>query len=221
MKIKRKIILSLLALFVFFTSATLISTLYITDTTEELVRVIRLHQVENLRRSLIISIQTVQSELYTVYTPLGHELDLIVQNISILDESAEKCTSCHHKPEIYKQLQDIRSRIQDYKIALSYYITAAANKKRIEKSKIEAAGIGNELLRRTENMSSTASASLVSKTNTVIENMNYARNIIFMILISSVILGIAVSVNLTRSITRPIEDLLNATKTIEPLSIGV
>ena len=88
MKIKRKIILSLLALFVFFTSATLISTLYIENTTEELLRLVKLHQIENLRRSLVISIQTVQSDLYTLNTPLGHNLYSVVDRPRAASASA-------------------------------------------------------------------------------------------------------------------------------------
>jgi len=220
MKIKRKIILSLLALFVFFTSATLISTLYIENTTEELLRLIKLHQIENLRRSLVISIQTVQSDLYTVNTPLGPSLDSVVDNVSTLDEAAGKCSSCHHKESIYKQLENVRSLINDYKIALSYYITASANKERIEAIKSDAAKIGDELLRQTEHMSSTASATLVNLTSTAITNINYARIIIVIILVSSILLGLLVSANLTRSITKPIKNLVEATKIIASGSVG-
>lgn len=220
MKIKRKIILSLLALFVFFTSATLISTLYIENTTEELLRLVKLHQIENLRRSLVISIQTVQSDLYTVNTPLGPNLDSVVDNVSTLDEAAGKCSTCHHKESIYKQLENVRSLINEYKIALSYYITASANKERIASIKSDAAKIGEELLRQTEHMSSTASATLVNRTATALTDINYARIVIVVILVSSVLLGLLVSANLTRSIAKPIKKLVEATKIISSGSVG-
>ena len=220
MKIKRKIILSLLALFVFFTSATLISTLYIENSTEELLRLVKLHQIENLRRSLVISIQTVQSDLYTLNTPLGHNLDSVVDNVSTLDESAEKCSTCHHKEAIYRRIEKVRSLISDYKTALSYYITASANKERIANIKSDAAGIGEELLRQTETMSSSASATLVNLTSTAQININYARIVILVILVSSLLLGLLVSANLTRSIARPIKKLVEATKIISSGSVG-
>lgn len=220
MKIKRKIVLSLLALFVFFTSATLISIFYIENTTEELLRLIKLHQIENLRRNLVMSVQTVQSDLYTMNTPLGHNLDSIIDNVSTLDESAEKCSVCHHKESIRKQLEHVRSLVSDYKLALSYYITASANKERINNIKSDAARKGEELLRQTETMSSSASATLGNLTSNAMTNITYARIVIVIILVSSLLLGVIVSANLTRSIARPISDLVDATKRIASGAIG-
>ena len=48
-----------------------------TNTTTTLSRLVTLHQIEDLRRHLIISIQTVQSDLYTVNTRLGQKIDAI------------------------------------------------------------------------------------------------------------------------------------------------
>ena len=220
MKIKRKILLSLFALFIFFTSATLISTTYIEQATEELLRLVKLHQVENLRRNLVISIQAVQSDLYTVHTPLGRNLDVIVENVSTLDESAAKCSSCHHKPSIQDQLQKTLSLIHDYKEALSYYITASANQERIEHIKSDAAKIGEQLLRQTESMSSSASETLVNRTATTLTDIQYARTVIWIVLGSSLLLGILVSAKLTGSITKPIRKLVEATKIIASGSVG-
>ncbi|MGE5303648.1 MAG: ATP-binding protein [Alphaproteobacteria bacterium] len=220
MKIKRKILVSLLALFIFFTSATLISTAYIEQTTEELLRLIKLHQIENLRRNLVSSIQTVQSDLYTVHTPLARNLDAIVENVATLDESAEKCSSCHHKPSIHDQLQKTLSLIHDYKDALSYYITASANQERITHIKSDAAMIGEQLLRQTEAMSSSASETLVSRTAKALTDINYARIVILMILGSSLLLGVIVSAKLTGAITKPIKKLVEATKIIASGSLG-
>jgi signal transduction histidine kinase/ActR/RegA family two-component response regulator len=217
---KRKITLSLFLLFAFFTSATLIATFYITSNTEELLRLIDLHQVEALRRHLVISIQTVQSDLYTVHTPLGHKLDLMVDNVSELDKAAHKCTSCHHEGSVYQEISESRALIQTYKAALSYYITTSANPARIEKIKLEAARIGEKLLRRTEDMSASASRKLDLITTNVMVSLDYGKKIIFVILLSSFLLGILVSVQLTRSITRPINELVNATKIIASGSLG-
>ena len=220
MKIRRKILIALLSLFIFFTSATLISIAYIEQTTEELLRLVKLHQIENLRRNLVRSIQTVQSDLYTVHTPLARKLDAIVENVSTLDESAEKCSSCHHKPSIHDQLQKTLSLIHDYKDALSYYITASANRERIEHIQSDAAKIGEQLLRQTAAMSSAASETLANRTAKTMADINYARIIILMILGSSLLLGVIVSAKLTGAITKPIRKLVEATKIIASGSVG-
>ncbi len=217
---KRKISLSLLALFGFFTTATLISTLYITNTTRELFTLVTLHEIEELRRSLFISVQTVQSDLYTLRTPMGPNLDLIIHHVATLDQSAEQCMSCHHRESVYLQIQNSRSLIEAYKNALSYYITASADKSRILRIQSEAANIGNQLLRETEDMSVAASERLAQKTALAMKNVNYARIVIFIILASSLLLALLVAVRLTRSITKPIGELVRATKVIASGSVG-
>jgi len=203
-----------------FTTATLIATFYITNTAEDLLGLIRLHQIENIRRTLIISIQTVQSDLYTVHTLLSRKLYAIIDNVSDLDRSAGRCLSCHHQESIYQQIQNVRSLIEDYKNALSYYITASANKNRIDSIQSEAARIGDQLLRRTEDMSTSATNRLAVKTVVATKNVRYARTVIYVMLMTSLILGVFVSVNLTRSITKPIGELVGATKIIAAGSLG-
>jgi signal transduction histidine kinase/HAMP domain-containing protein len=217
---KRKIILSLLVLFIFFSTGASIAILYITNSTQELTRLVLLHQIENLRRALVISIQTVQSDLYTVHTPLGHKLDLIVDNVANLDRAAQKCSSCHHQPTIYNRIKEVQSLIHGYKEALSYYITVSANAERIEKIELEAADIGNKILLHTEDMSSSASEKLGELTGNVIARINHVKTFLFITLISAFFLSLLVSVNLTRTITKPIQELVNATRVIGSGSLG-
>ena len=148
---KRKIIIALLALFIFSAIGAVIATLYIRNITSTLGKLIELHRVADLRQNLIISIQTVQSELYTVGTSLGHNIDLITENVGKLEESAHYCTTCHnhHSPDVITSIGLIETDIRQYQTALSNYITASANRGRITRLKLDAAEIGNRLLART------------------------------------------------------------------------
>ncbi|MFZ2197438.1 MAG: hypothetical protein WAV13_06890, partial [Thermodesulfovibrionales bacterium] len=155
---KRKIILSLLSLFILFSAGTVIATVYINNTTAKLQKIINLHKIENSRQHLITSIQAVQSDLYTVNTSLGQTLDAVVSDVSTLDKTSHQCLSCHHTPEITNRLRNIQALVENYQSALSYYITASANSERIDRKKLEAASIGNKLLNETEEMSIQASS---------------------------------------------------------------
>ena len=128
---KRKIVLSLFALFLFFSVGAALTILYITNTTATLSRLIELHQIELLRDGLLINLQTVQTDLYTVHTPLGQNLDRIVINVDNLDKAAAACSSCHHNPELTKRIQEIQADIKDYESDLSFYITASADADRM------------------------------------------------------------------------------------------
>ena len=64
--------------------------LHMRNTTTSLSGIIRLSQVEHLRQDLIMNIQIVQSNLYTIRTPLAEDLDFVVKNVSALDAAAKK-----------------------------------------------------------------------------------------------------------------------------------
>jgi hypothetical protein len=127
---RHKIILSLLAIFVFFAVGAAVAVIYITHTPMELNHLIELHKIENLKRSLVNNVQTVQSDLYSVRTPLAHKLDSIINNVSQLEDAANNCSSCHHSPLIAKKIKVIQEHIQDYQDELSRYITAGTGLKK-------------------------------------------------------------------------------------------
>jgi signal transduction histidine kinase/HAMP domain-containing protein len=217
---KRKIVFSLFALFLFFTGGAVITTFYITNTTATLSRLISLHQVELLREGLVINIQTVQSDLYTVYTPLGKHLDSIVDHVERLDAAADGCSSCHHNPELTKRIGEVHHLIEDYKNSLSYYITASANAQRAEKLKLDAAETGNKLLGLTQEMTFTASKRLQEITKSALIKIRNARIILFGTLILALFLALWVSVHLTRAVTHPINELVNSARMIASGNLG-
>ncbi|MCK4839834.1 MAG: hypothetical protein KAS94_13605, partial [Desulfobulbaceae bacterium] len=65
---KRKIITALLMLLLFSVSGVALATYFASNITGTLKKIVKLHQIEDLRQNLIISIQSVQSDLYTVNT---------------------------------------------------------------------------------------------------------------------------------------------------------
>jgi len=217
---KRKIILSLLILCCISGAGAVLSLFYITSTTTALCTLVNLHEIQDLRQHLIISIQTVQSDLYTVHTKLGHKVDTIVENVTILDNAASKCSGCHHEPELARSIRDVQDLIHVYQEALSYYITASANKLQIIKIQSEAAAIGNDILQKTEKMTSRASMKLASTTELAMAYVTQARLILFFTMFVTVVLGIVVAVNLTRSVTKPIDNLVKATRAIAAGELG-
>lgn len=217
---KRRIIISLLALFFFFTLGTAIATLYIRNTTIALSRLIQLHQVEGLRQDLIISIQNVQSDLYTVHTSLGRTTDSIADHVAGMEKAVRKCSGCHHEPALAKQLADVGALIYDYRKALSYFITAAADEKLMTKLQADAAAVGNDILLRTGDMSLLASRKLEGMTRETKANIDKAWAILLATIGSTFIMAVMVAARLTTSVTRPIYKLVNATRMIASGSLG-
>ena len=165
---RQKIILSLLLLFVLSAIGAAVSSWYVSVATTQLQNLVSLHEVEGLRRDLVISLQEVQADVYTTHTSMARNLDGIVASVRKLDQAANECSTCHHSPTIQVQLDKVNDMLGDYKIALSHYITASANKQRINSIELEVAAIGNKILLRTEGMSMAASKTLEAMTNQAI-----------------------------------------------------
>lgn len=198
----------------------MISILSVSDTTEDLNHVIKLHQVEQLRRQLIISIQNVQGNLYTVHTPLSQDLNLIVENVITLEENSKKCSTCHHEPHINSRIITVQSLVKDYGDLLSFYITGTAMTERMEEHKILAAKKGSEILSEVTRMSHSATQKLEELTKAVTENIQKIRNILFITIVVTFLAGIMMAFKLTRTVTHPVLKLLEATKEIAAGKLG-
>ncbi len=217
---RRKITLYLLTLFVFFASGAISAALYIRTTTKEVDRLLMLHQIEDLRQDLVMSVQRVQADLYTVRSAPGDDLEPVVENVSTLDERAEHCTSCHHEPPVTKELERMQSLVHGYQDALSQYITASADAKRIEGLKLRAVGIGNKILFAAEGMSVRAGDKLGKMTRSVMIKIKRAKTILYATIILSFIMGIVIAVRLTMAVTRPVSELVKAARAIALGEVG-
>lgn len=217
---RNKLIYSLFSLFALFFLGAGISMLYLYKTTENLQSVIDLHRVEIIRQDLVISAQTVQSHLYTFGTVFGQELDVIVDNVIELSENAERCLGCHHNPEITERLNEVNGITEQYKDALSYLITTSANPERIERLRAVAINIGGTLLSKTQEMAFIAGERLNKMTIDAIKEIKNSRVILIVTLVLSFFIALAIAITMTRQITEPIYDLVNATRKIKAGELG-
>jgi hypothetical protein len=217
---RKKIVVSLIVLFALFSFGAGVAALNLHNTSTIFNNLIKLHQIESLRHVLIERILKVQSDLYTINTPLGLELEVLIENVAQLEASAQHCLSCHHQPAIAKELEELQTLTDNFKSSLSYYITASANKERIEQLKKEAALIGNRLLYHTERMAFEASAKIEKRTSLALATVAQAKALLFSSLILACTFGILVARNLTRAITRPMTAMVDATRKIAAGELG-
>lgn len=207
---QRKIIIFMLPLFMAFAAGAIIAMFYMQTTLSEINSLIKLHGIEALRKELIISLQEVQADLYTVHTPAGQKLDAIVTHVASLESSAETCTSCHHESSVDGQINEMQAKIKAYQRAMSFYITASANKERVDNLRHSAAVIGNDLLLMTGGMSAKASNKLAVVTSSALGRVNKAKIVIVITTLLSGILGLLIATRLALSIIRPIKKLEEA-----------
>jgi signal transduction histidine kinase/HAMP domain-containing protein len=217
---RKKLIYSLSLLFLLFSLGVGIATIYTYRITRDLESVITLHRIEIIRQNFVINIQNVQSNLYATGTIFGKELDTIIGNVSAMDESVKKCLSCHHNKEMTDRLVNVNETVEQYKEAISYLVTSTANEQRIERLKMVAVGIGDSLLARTQEMAAIADTTLRGRTIEAVKAINRSRFILLVTLAVSFILGLGIAVTLTRQITRPVFELVNAARMIASGKLG-
>jgi diguanylate cyclase (GGDEF)-like protein len=218
--VRRKIILSLLALFACSTAGAALAVWYIATTTAEVTRLSELHRVQEMRKHLVITIQAAQSDLYTARSPQAQRVEVITENVENLDAAAAQCSGCHHAPEIAARIDRIQRLIGDYETALSYYITASANRERIGRLEADAAALAGTLLDTTEEMALQASRRVEEITAASMRRFDRARIILTITIVVTFLVAIGIGIRLTASITRPIEELVRATRAIAAGQLG-
>lgn len=212
---KKKIIVSFLLLFLLFLAGNLTTLHIIQKTTANLTSLLLLHKVEVIRQDLVINVQSVQSNLYTTGTSFGKELDTIVENVLKLRDRAQTCTGCHHEPEVEKEILHLQELIEQYKEALSYFMTSTADAERINRLQTFAAEIGDRIIQKSQWMTMTANNALMQKTTAAMAEVADSKKILTAALAFAFLVGIIISLYFIKSITRPVAELLNATRKIK------
>lgn len=216
---KKKIIISFLLLFLLFLAGIVTTLHVINKTTENLTALLLLHKVEVIRQDLLINVQTVQSNLYTSGTSFGKELDIIVDNVLKLHDRARTCRDCHHEPAVEKEILFLQELTEQYKEAISFFITSTADVQRVERLQGFAADIGDRIIEKSQWMAMTANKTLHQKTTAAMAEVAASKKILTGTLAFAFVVGILISVSFIKGITGPVEELLNATRKIKAGSL--
>jgi len=212
---RKKIIFAFLLLFLLFLAGIATTLHIINRTTANLTALLLLHKVEVIRQELVINVQTVQSNLYTVGTSFGKELDIIVDNVLVLSKRAKTCTDCHHEPHLEKEIVDLQELTDQYREALSYFITSTADAQRIKRLQTFAADIGDRIISKSQWMAMTANKTLRAKTTSAMKEVADSKKILTVTLVFSFLIGVIFSLYFIMSISGPVTELLNATRKIK------
>lgn len=217
---KKKILLLFLSLFLLFLAG-IVTTLYlIFHTTRNLDSLVALHKVEIIRQELVINVQTVQANLYTTGTSFGKELDVIADNVLKLDNRVRSCGNCHHDPPVARGITELQELTEQYKDALSYFITSTADPQRIKRLQVVAADIGDTIIAKSQKMALTANENLRKKTIAASEKVRKSKWILVITLVLSFLIALAIAIYLIRIITQPVSELLMATRRIKSGELG-
>jgi signal transduction histidine kinase len=218
---RKRIIISLILLFLLFLSGAYFTISYITNTTTDLGYLIKLHRIEVLTQDLVINVQAVQAQLYTVGTAFEKGRGVIMGNLNLLDNAIKRCGGCHHSTDTTsKRVSEVKNLTVLYKKTLSKLITTGTENEEFEKLQSEAVNIGNTILSQTREMAFVANKTLNEKTTKALEDIKGSRIILIAALVLFFLIAAVVAVSLTKSITRPISELLEGTRKIKAGELG-
>jgi diguanylate cyclase (GGDEF)-like protein len=219
---RRRIGLALLAIFVCSAAGAVLALFYIKSTTDTLRTLTQLHRVEEMRQQLIMAIRASQADLYRLETAAGRQenASAVAENVAKLDRAAERCTGCHHAPAVKARIEGVHALISDYEAALSRYVGASGEGERFATLRADAAAAAALLLQSTEQMAIDASGGVELRTEEAMRRFDSARAILTVSIVLTLVLALVIGVRLERSITRPIDELVAATRAIAGGDLG-
>ncbi|NOY39584.1 MAG: HAMP domain-containing protein [Nitrospirae bacterium] len=217
---RKKITQYLLLIFLLFALSGGIAITALSQVTRDLKSLITLHKIEIIRQNLVINLQTVQTNLYTIGTSFGPDLDVIVDNVNSLDKAITTCTGCHHSAILTRKLIRLKRFTEKYKEALSAFITTTANPERVKRLQMATAEIGEMLLQNTREMAFITNQKLKEKSGMALRKVERIKQILLASLLGIMLTGGIIAVNLTSEILKPIRELSDAAREVASGNLG-
>jgi len=194
--------------------------MYVRSTNDMLGNLINLYKIETMRQQLLGTIQTVQSDIYAVQEQPDINHQAIVEHVVQLKKTAGQCMSCHHEAEVTRRIEDILALTNNYNDALHRFIDSSQSVTARNNNKLETTRIGNKLLEMTQEMSLLGRGRLKTVTVDAMSMVRNVKSALKTSILLTLVLGVIASVYLTRTITKPVDALLDATRMITSGNFG-
>jgi diguanylate cyclase (GGDEF)-like protein len=215
---RRNIGIALLLLCACSAAAAVAALVHIGKTTGALRGLTELHRMDEMRHRLTVAIETARSDLSAANASDG--VDGLAEGVEKLERVAERCTSCHHVSAVEERIHRVRGLIGSYRSSLGSYGTAAASGAQITSLRLDSAALATELLRAIEDMVVEATRGLDLRTAEAMRRFDQARGILTAGIVVTFLAAAGAAVLLERSIKRPIDELVRATRAIAAGDLG-
>ncbi len=212
---KRKIIIGLSIFSLLFIASAIYTVVTIEQATREMDSLVRLHQVGILREHLLIQVKQAQSDLYVKNTPYARSMDTIVKHVRTMSGSITTCFDCHHHEQVTARLTGLKKQVEDYKNVLSRALTLRANAARMRTEEDRAFRVGTDLISEVENITTLANSKLESQTKEAFQDIARTKMMLYLLAMAVPFAAIVLSTIFIRGFTRPVQELLTATRKLK------
>jgi two-component system response regulator HydG len=184
----------------------------IESSTSTLNNLIKLYQIENQRKQLLIRIKEVQTDLHLNRTPHSKNVATIIDNVQMMERMSETCFSCHHSESVINRLLYLNNGIKEYKTMVSRVLTVRANQKRLKAEDDRTFFEAERLLEVLNTMVHQATLKLTETTQYSLNDISKSNLILFLLVSITPIFAAGLGVIFIRGFTTPAKELLSATR---------
>jgi signal transduction histidine kinase/HAMP domain-containing protein len=217
---RKYIIISFSLIFLLFGLGSGVTIYHLISTTSNLRQLINLHEIEDIRQELSFSLQKIQNYTFSSPAYFAENIDEILENATVIDQTIGKCHECHHEPEVEAELNGVGSLIQEYQEQLSYLITTVTEGERRRVHQIKVIDQSNIILTQVQGMVSRAANTLNLKTSFAMRKIEKSYIILGLTLLLTFLAALLVAHYLASHITKPVDELLTATNKIAKGELG-
>ena len=217
---KKQIILGFSIIFLVFGLGSAVIIHNLLRSTNSLQYLLSLHKIEDMRQNLNLRVQKVQAYVHLSALDFSYNLDDIISNIQELETSAKECLTCHHEPEIEKEITYTHELIHNYEEKLSYLITSANDDTWRSDNQKQAVKLSDSIIHHVQDMVNRAAATLQRKTDLAMREIRKTYLFLSITMITTVLMTLFIARTLTKRITTPIDTLLLATKKLATGELG-
>jgi signal transduction histidine kinase len=183
--------------------------------TSTLDNLIKLHQIEIIREHLLLQIKRVQSDLYLKNTRYARGVATVETNMKNLTAMSNICFKCHHAEALERELLDVKDHIERYKERLGRVIAMSATDSRLPQEEDAAFQLGEDLVNKVNNMVQFANMRLQEKTRISLKKIAHMKLILYILVPLGPLLALGIGFFFIRGITRPINSVLDATRSLK------
>jgi DNA-binding NtrC family response regulator/HAMP domain-containing protein len=212
---KKKIYIALVLYTLVFLLGGVYITLNINSSMSTMNNLISLYQIEGQRKSLLIRVKGVQSDLLLQKTPFAKGFETVIADVKTMERMTNKCFSCHHSDYIMKRLNNLKANMEDYKHLVSRVLTFRANKERLWDEEKKAFTVAESLLEEIDNMVHSATLRLTKQTRYSFKDISHSNIILFGLIGITPFLAAGLGFIFLRGFTNPVKTLLNATQKLK------
>lgn len=186
----------------------------------ELDRISSLHRMDATRRHVLDSFWNVYKVIVDADRMRGQDINAIIESVGQIENSTNACGECHSADMVVTKVKALDESMHRFQESLSFFITTSANSQRMDRLALQSIRHGSEVLVKVEELSNLSGQQMQRSVNSMITRLRYASWVFYATLTLIAAIGVALAVMLVRSITGPVNELIDSTRMLADGKFG-